>query len=53
MPFRVPAFYNLDPSKQADWDKRQRCLLCVAATRARDELAVTGYGGRSVFLGEG
>lgn len=50
MPMRFPAWYQLEPEKQAEHDKQQRCLLYVAATRARDELAITGYGRPSPFL---
>ena len=34
----------------AERELRERCLLHVSCTRARDELAVTGYGGESPFL---
>ena len=50
MPLRIPSFYRLDATKQAAWDKSERCLLYVASTRARDELVVTGYGQASPFL---
>ncbi len=39
-----------DPATREDHEKRERCLLFVAATRARDELVVTGFGERSPFL---
>ena len=42
MPLRIRAFEQLDEDARARWDQRQRCLLYVAATRARDELVVTG-----------
>ena len=32
---------------------RERCLLHVAATRARDTLTITSYGRQSPFLREG
>jgi superfamily I DNA/RNA helicase len=34
----------------ADDELRERCLLYVACTRARDELVITGYGTKSPFL---
>jgi hypothetical protein len=39
-----------DDAAASDFELRERCLLYVAATRARDELVVTGYGRRSPFL---
>ena len=50
MPLRPKSFYILDEESKALWDRRQRCLLYVAATRARDKLAVTGSGALSPFL---
>jgi superfamily I DNA/RNA helicase len=50
VPLRLKSFYTLDEDAKALWDRRQRCLLYVAATRARDELAVTGHGAPSPFL---
>ena len=37
---RAPQPEQLDPSEQADAELRDRSLLYVAATRARDELVV-------------
>ena len=39
-----------DQASDEDHELKERCLLYVAATRARDELFVTGYGTRSRFL---
>ena len=39
-----------DEASREDHEKRERCLFYVASTRARDELVVTGLGGRSKFL---
>lgn len=50
MPLRVRAYYELNDEDRKVWDQRQRCLLYVAASRARDELVVTGWGERSAFL---
>lgn len=50
MPLRVRAYYELNEEDRKVWDRRQRCLLYVAASRARDELVVTGWGERSPFL---
>ncbi len=50
VPLRVRAFHELNEEDRKVWDLRQRCLLYVAASRARDELVVTGWGGASPFL---
>lgn len=50
MPLRVRAYFELNEEDRKVWDRRQRCLLYVAASRARDELLVTGWGKRSPFL---
>ena len=50
VPPRVQAYYQLDDEEKARWDLRARCLLYVAATRARDELVVTGVGEPSPLL---
>ena len=39
-----------DEASAEDHEKRERCLLYVAMTRARDELVITGFGGKSAFL---
>jgi len=39
-----------DAVSDAEHEWRERCLLYVAATRARDELVITGYGEPSAFL---
>jgi superfamily I DNA/RNA helicase len=39
-----------DPAAKAEHDGRERSLLFVAATRARDMLIVTSWGNRSSFL---
>ena len=50
VPLRIASFHRLDDESKRLWDLRQRCLLYVAATRARDELIVTGVGRPSPFL---
>lgn len=50
MPLRVRAYHELNEEDRKVWDLRQRCLLYVAASRARDELVVTGWGKPSAFL---
>ena len=52
MPLRVRSFYDLDDAGRRTWDLRQRCLMYVAASRARDELVVTGFGKPSPFFSE-
>ena len=39
-----------DPTARAEHEERERSLLFVAATRARDQLIVTAYGNPSPFL---
>jgi len=53
MPLRLASVEG-DPTAKADHDERERSLLFVAATRARDLLIVTSWGNPSPFLpGEG
>ena len=40
-----------DEVSREDHELQERCLLYVASTRARDELAITGFGKPSRFLG--
>jgi len=49
MPLRVASLAD-DPAALADHEDRERSLLFVAATRARDRLIVTGWGTPSSFL---
>ena len=49
MPLPVPGVED-DPVARADHEERERSLLFVAATRARDLLIVTGWGAPSPFL---
>ena len=49
MPMRVSSLED-DPAALAEHEERERALLFVAATRARDRLIVTGWGTRSPFL---
>lgn len=49
MPFGL-AHIEGDPTAKANHDERERCLLFVAATRARDLLIVTSWGTASPFL---
>ena len=49
LPLPVPGFEG-DPVAEADHVDRERSLLFVAATRARDLLIVTGWGTPSPFL---
>jgi superfamily I DNA/RNA helicase len=49
MPLRVASVEG-DPASKAEHEDRERSLLFVAATRARDELLVTSWGKPSPFL---
>lgn len=49
MPLRLAAVEG-DPTAKAEHDERERSLLFVAATRARDLLIVTSFGTPSPFL---
>jgi len=40
-----------DPAERAELEVQERCLLYVAATRARDTLTITSYGEPSPLLG--
>ena len=50
MPKRLPPGTLADKASLEDHEKRERCLLYVAATRARDQLMITGYGKPSGLL---
>jgi mRNA-degrading endonuclease RelE of RelBE toxin-antitoxin system len=52
VPLALPDSTFPDPSARADHEQRERCLIYVAATRARDELMVTGFGMSSPLIGE-
>lgn len=41
-----------DAAAKADHEQGERCLMYVAATRARDELVISGFGKVSEFLAE-
>jgi superfamily I DNA/RNA helicase len=49
MPLRVASVEG-DPTSKAEHEDRERSLLFVAATRARDQLLVTSWGSPSPFL---
>jgi superfamily I DNA/RNA helicase len=49
VPMRVSSAQG-DPTARAEHEERERSLLFVAATRARDHLIVTAYGNPSLFL---
>jgi hypothetical protein len=49
VPMRVPSTEG-DPTARIEHEERERSLLFVAATRARDHLIVTSYGNPSSFL---
>ena len=49
MPLRVASVEN-DPTTKAEHEDRERSLLFVAATRARDVLLVTSWGTPSPFI---
>ena len=48
----VPETEDLDAVAQDEAELRERCLLHVAASRARNTLIVTGYGAPSPFVAE-
>ena len=50
VPKRLPANALADEASREDHEKRERCLLYVAATRARDQLVITGHGAKSPLL---
>lgn len=50
VPLALPDMKFADEASIEDHDRRERCLFYVASTRARDELVVTGFGERSVFM---
>jgi superfamily I DNA/RNA helicase len=52
IPFRPPRYLWLDEQDRAEHDRQERCLLFVAATRARDRLLLTAGGPPSPFLRE-
>jgi superfamily I DNA/RNA helicase len=49
VPMRVPSVEG-DPTARAEHEDRERSLLFVAATRARDYLVVSSFGNPSPFL---
>ena len=49
VPLELPRAAFADTASQVDHLRRERCLFYVAATRARDELVVTGFGKPSSF----
>ena len=49
VPFRTRA-ESADDESSRQYDLQERCLFYVAATRARDELVVTGFGTPSSFF---
>lgn len=49
VPRRIPSL-DSDPTAKAEHEERERSLLFVAATRARDLLIVTSYGTPSPYL---
>jgi superfamily I DNA/RNA helicase len=49
VPLRIAAVEG-DPTAKAEHEERERSLLFVAATRARDHLIVTAYGSPSPYL---
>jgi superfamily I DNA/RNA helicase len=50
LPFASAALEDSDPAVRHQYLKRERCLLYVATTRARDHLVVTSHGTPSPFL---
>lgn len=53
VPLVLPQGANSDAGSRADHVKSERCLLYVAATRARDEVFITGHGRPSPLLESG
>jgi superfamily I DNA/RNA helicase len=49
LPLRVPGL-DEDPASRTEHEERERALLFVAATRARDRLIVSGFGSPSPYL---
>lgn len=49
LPLKLPYSFPDQASKE-DFELGERCLLYVAATRGRDELAITGWGEASRFF---
>jgi superfamily I DNA/RNA helicase len=49
VPMRVPSVEG-DPTARVEHEERERSLLFVAATRARDHLVVSSFGNPSPFL---
>ena len=45
-----PGNFDVDEAELADSELRERCLLHVAATRARDTLTISSYGVPSRLL---
>lgn len=45
-----PEAIEFDDDAHSNWEIRERSLLYVSATRARDELMITGFGDASPFL---
>lgn len=52
VPLRREAL-ELDEDAYKNWETRERSLLYVSATRARDELVITGFGEPSPFVEQG
>ncbi|MFW6023536.1 MAG: UvrD-helicase domain-containing protein [Myxococcota bacterium] len=52
VPFASAALDDADPVVRHQYLKRERCLLYVAASRARDHLTITAHGTPSPFLPE-
>ncbi|MBI3302344.1 MAG: ATP-dependent helicase [Deltaproteobacteria bacterium] len=51
VPYEGAGSDSADPTVQRELDVRERALLYVAATRAKKEVVVTGFGRASRFLG--
>jgi hypothetical protein len=49
MPFELAQGHS-DDVAAAEYELKERCLLYVSCTRARDQLIVVGFGGASPFL---